>query len=291
MSAMFSKSWDLRRLPGPFGIRVEGIDLALDSSEPAMVELVHLLYAHKVVIIPGQVLDDAHYVRFGRFWGRPIEFFVDSHRDKSHPELIRVSNAPSVPIEHRDGAVQWHSDSSYDEIPASVTMLYCVEAPDVGGETMFSDTAAAYDALPAETQERIRHARALHRMLGAPWIEGERCENMRGPDLGTWPHPLVLQHPVTGRLALYTSATAHHIEGWPVEEGREFIRQLRRHIVQSRFRLDYKLRPGDLMLWDNFSLVHSATPIEYSDERGKRRLLHRISTKGLPPVLPRPMGA
>jgi taurine dioxygenase len=275
----------LQRLAGPFGAYVEGIDIAPGLPEAAMRELAGLLYAHKVIVLPRQVLNDAQYARFGRLWGRPIEFFVDSHRHKTHPEVIRVSNATSVPIEFRDGAVQWHSDSSYDEIPASVTMLYCIEAPQSGGETMFSDTAAAYESLAPETQARIRHARALHQMLGAPWIEGECCEHMKGPDLGTWPHPLVMEHPVTGRLALYTSATAHHIEGWPVDEGREFIRQLRRHIVQPQFRLNYKLQPGDLMLWDNFSLVHSATPIEYSDEPGKRRVLHRISTKGLPTML------
>jgi taurine dioxygenase len=275
-------------LEGRFGVRIEGIDLNERDDEETLQLLSELLFVHKVVVLSGQQLEDARFVRFGHQWGRPINFFKEDHRGVVHPELIRVSNATTVPMEHRDGAVQWHNDSSYDEVPASITMLYCLQAPDQGGETLFADIVAAYDELPAATRDRIATASAWHTMLGAPAIEGEMIDKMIAPPWGRYLHPLAYPHPIVpGRTALYTSATAESIDGMDYEEGRELIRSLRRHSFGPRFQTSYKLRQGDLILWDNFSVAHSATPIEYSDEPGKFRLLQRISTKGAPSFLPR----
>jgi taurine dioxygenase len=95
-------------------------------------------------------------------------------------------------------------------------------------------------------------------------------------------HPLIMKHPVTGRKAVFTSGTACGIEGMDEREAIALIRMLREHVVSPEFRADYKVMPGDIVLWDNFSTVHCASPIEYSNEDGKRRLLYRISTKGVP---------
>lgn len=274
-------------LEGGIGVRIDGLDLTVQDDETTLRRLSDLLFAYKVVVLGGQRLDDAGFVRFGYHWGRPIDFFKDDHRGVVYRELIRVTNATTVPLEHRDGAVQWHNDSSYDEVPASITMLYCLEAPDQGGETLFADIVAACDALPPEVRARIETASAWHTMLGAPSIEGEMIEKMAAPPWGKYLHPLLYRHPVVpGRTALYTSATAQSIDGLNYAEGRELIRSLRRHSFAPQFQGRYKLRKGDLILWDNFSVAHSATPIEYSDEPGKFRLLQRISTKGMPRFLP-----
>ena len=89
-------------------------------------------------------------------------------------------------------------------------------------------------------------------------------------------------HPVTGRKGIFTSGTAYAIKGMDGAEATALIRELREHIVKPAFRTQYKACPGDIVLWDNFGSVHCASPIEYSDAEGKRRLLHRISTKGVP---------
>ena len=279
--------WRHEALPGRFGAFIHGLDLNETLDEMTIAAILGLLYTHKLLVIPAQTIDDDAYVAFGRQFGEPLTFFKEDHRGREHPELIRVTNATSVPVEHRDGAVQWHNDSSYEAVPASVTMLYCKEAPDAGGVTLFADIAAAFDALSADKRGSLRPLIALHTMLGAPWLEEERTDRMTPPPgMGSYPHPLVMVHPETGREALYPSATARTIEGWDQTDARATILALRRHIADAAFRQSYKMTPGDIMIWDNFAVAHSATPLEYSDAPGKRRVLERISTKGRPPIRP-----
>jgi taurine dioxygenase len=241
-----------------------------------------LLHERGVVVLKDQHLSDAGYDKFAYFWGRPLEFFLAQHRDDAFPAIIRINNDPATPSSMRDGAVHWHSDSSYEEEPAAVTMLYGKEAPDEGGITRFASTTAAYDALPAEMKRRLDGLIAFHELGKAPWIEGETQPDPDRPahEMPRQRHPLIMKHPVTGRKGIFTSGTACGIEGMDDGEAIALIRMLREHVVRSEFRLDYKVMPGDIVLWDNFSTVHCASPIEYSSEAGKRRLLYRISTKG-----------
>lgn len=271
------------RLEPAIGAVVTGIDLR-DVDEQVLRSLIALLHDRGVIVIREQHLSDAQYAAFGEHWGRPLEFFIASHRDNAFPTIIRIDNDPATPPPMRDGAVHWHSDSSYEEEPAAVTMLYGREAPDEGGITHFANTVAAHAALPEDVQARIDGLVAVHGLGKAPWIEGETPPDPDRParDLPDQRHPLVMAHPVTGRKGIFASGTAYAVEGLPAEEGTALIRFLRAHVVQPQFRASYKVMPGDLLLWDNFGTVHTASPIEYSDAPGKRRRLQRISTKGMP---------
>ena len=266
------------------GSVVQDIDLSRDMSEATMRAIVDLLFERGVVVIPGQTLAPADYVRFAGFFGRPLEFYIPEHRDADYPEIIHINNDPATPPMMRDGAVHWHSDSSYEDVPGAVTMLFGKEVPDEGGETHFASTAAAYDALPEAMKLRIADLVALHQVGRAPWIEGETQPDPDRPQRRTDSpeHPLVMVHPVTGRKGIFTSGTAYAINGMDQAEATALIRELREHVVKPEFRLTYKVQVGDIVLWDNFGTVHCASPIDYSAEDGKRRLLHRISTKGVP---------
>lgn len=272
------------RLPGPFGVAVEGVDLAQDKSDATMRELITLLHEHQILAVRGQKLENSDYVRFGRQWGQPIDFHLADHKRPDHPEMIRIGNAASTPERYRDGAMHWHADSTYEEIPASITMLYGVEAPNVGGDTWIASAALAYDALDDEMKQRIDGMIALHCLGGSPELPGEKIPFFPESTAqhGVQKHPLVMRHPVTGRKAIFTSGTAFGAEGLGRDEGRALIDQLRRHITQKQFTTSYKVEAGDVFVWDNFQVLHTATPIEYSDDDGKRRLLYRISTKGVP---------
>ena len=277
-------------LAAAIGSIVSDIDLAHDRSAATMRRIVELLFHRGVVVIPGQSLDDAAYVDFAAHFGRPLEFFIPEHRNAAHPEIITINNDPATPAMMRDGAVHWHSDSSYEAEPGCVTMLYGKEAPYEGGVTHFASTTAAYDALPGELKEQIDGLTAVHELGRAPWIEGETQPDPNRPPRKTDSprHPLVMVHPVTGRKGIFTSGTAYAIDGMDPDEATGLIRFLREHITRSEFRTTWKVGPGDIVLWDNFGTVHCASPIEYSSEPGKRRLLYRISTKGVPPGLAAP---
>jgi len=286
--------FETRPMAGPFGAEIHGLDLqdvvSLDLARALLAEL----HRFKVLIFPGQQIDEDAYLRFGCLWGDPIHFFRPDMRLSSSPLIIKVANEARTPHAERDRTVQWHCDGSYEETPASITMLLCKESPLVGGETLFADLQAAHDALPAELRDMIGSLSVWHRLQGAPPMPEERGMEPLPPPTsadGTlsdealpprFLFPLVNVHPLTGRRALYLSGTANRVEGWDEELSQDFILALRKHAVQARFRQQIKAEVGDLMIWDNFAVQHSATPIEYSDEDGKRRLLHRISVRGLP---------
>ncbi len=284
----------IARLPGPFGVEVRDIDLVQASDDPQQVrQLLELLFEHRIVVVRAQQLSKAQYARFGYHWGRPLPFFIESHRDPEQPELIKVSNATSIPPSQRGGAAHWHTDSSYETVPASVTMLYCIESPQQGGETLFADMAAAYDALPSATRERIDGLQVRHTLKGGQALAmvGEKLgaagydDEVRRQREKEMPlHPLVRVHPVSGRKALYAvSGTAFGIDGMAPEAALALLTELKAHAVQPQFvQAQCKAHVGDVLLWDNYATLHSATPLEYSDEDGKRRLLYRISTTGLP---------
>ena len=271
-------------MPGAFGAIAENIDLAFPQSDAAMRALIAALHEHQILAIRGQKLSDAQYCAFGHYWGRPLLFHNPSHRKDDFPELIRINNSASTPERYRDGAKFWHQDSTYEEVPASITMLYGVETPDHGGETLIASAALAYEALDDAMKAQVENLVGLHCLGGSPALPGERIPF--NPETtakhGIVRHPLVMRHPVTGRKALFLSGSAYGFEGMETEEGRALVHQLRAHCTQPQFVNSYKVEAGDILLWDNFQVLHSATPTEYSDEPGKRRLLYRISTKGVP---------
>lgn len=275
---------NVEHLSPAIGSVVRDLDLSADMSDATMRELVALLFDRGVVVVPNQSLRDAEYVRFASFFGKPLEFFIPEHRNANHPEIIHINNDPATPPENRDGAVHWHSDSSYEAIPGAVTMLFGKEAPLAGGETHFASTSAAYAGLSGEMQRKLDGLIACHELGRAPWIDGETVPDPnRAPRKTDAPeHPLVMTHPITGRKGIFTSGTAYAIKGMDDAEATDLIRRLREHIVRPEYRVSYKVQAGDIVLWDNFGTVHCATPIEYSNEDGKRRLLYRISTKGMP---------
>jgi taurine dioxygenase len=267
-------------MQGPFGAFVDDFDIAL--LDEAADELATALYEHKVLVVRDQHLDDENYARFGRTFGEPIMFFAADHRDRENPEIIWVTNSARTPAALRDGARHWHSDSSYEAVPAFITMLYALEVPASGNDTLFADTAAAYEALSTEVKARIDDLRVIHDPRGGrvPLLEGEVRGDSTSSTLPVVEHPLVIRHPVTGRRALFGfSGTAIGIVDWEDDEALTLLLSLKEHAVQERFRQHARAESDSILIWDNFSVVHSATPTSYSDEPGHRRRLKRISTR------------
>jgi taurine dioxygenase len=270
-------------MPGHFGACIEDVDVrAID--QPMAAALGRALYRHRILLIPDQQANNDEYVRFGRWWGEPISFFSPGDRHAEHPELIRVTNSPRTPEPLRDGAMHWHSDSSYEAVPASVTMLYAQAAPAGGNDTLFADTIAAYAALDSELQHRIEGLEVVHDPKGGRVdFAGEVRGDSSATTLPCVQHPLVRSHPVTGERGLFGfSGTAVGIVGMEETGAIELLLELKRHALQSQFQQRARAITGSILLWDNYAVVHSATPTHYSDREGERRLLYRISTRGIP---------
>ncbi|MER6067851.1 TauD/TfdA dioxygenase family protein [Streptomyces sp. NPDC001852] len=277
---------EITRTSGPLGATVDGFDLT-SPSRPELNRLADALYEHRVLTLrdPGGTTPE-QFARFGHEWGDPImPATVSRHRHPQFQEIIRMTNSPATPPESRDGAMHWHSDSIYEATPASVTILYGVEVPRVGNETLFADCVAAYDALSGDMKRCIDSLRVQHDPDGAGKVdfEGEvhgAGSTKPGPVVT---HPLALRHPVTGRISLFAfSSTAVGIVGWEEKEAIDLLIELKRHVLRDEFRYAARAEEGAILMWDNYSVIHSATRTVYSDAPGERRVIHRISTKGIP---------
>jgi taurine dioxygenase len=269
------------------GAQILGLDLgrALDADSFAQVQLA--FHRFKLLRFPRQHLNEPQQIAFSRRFGELQVHVLDQFRHPQHPEIYVLSNVDATTGRtigrHPDkGTLTWHSDLSFQRRPALATILYGIETPSAGGETQFADMAAAYDALSEPMKQRIAGLRAIHdldqsrrRMGEAPMTAVQRAQT---PPVD---HPLVRTHPDTGRKLLYLSRHVSHIDGLPADESEALIEALMAHATQPRFVFSYRWQQGDLLMWDNRSTNHRATPYDTSAER---RVIHRTVVLGDVPV-------
>ena len=278
----------------PLGADVRGVDLSGSLDAALMKDLADALYEYRVLIIRNQSLNQNAYLTFGRWWGTPIPHVLDHMRMPGYPELLAVGNTEEKDRkpEIRNGAALWHTDQSYEAIPASATMLYSILAPRIGGQTRFVNMVAAYDALDEDTKTQIEDLEVAHLYGAGRLLDDEVMANPLKTDdqvsrIPTCHHPLVLRHPVTGRKALYaTGQSSFAIRGMKDAEAVELLWRLKMHAIQDRFVYAHRYEVGDITIFDTLSTMHAATPIDVADpaEEETRRLLWRISVRGLPKV-------
>lgn len=282
--------YSTRPLDGDFGAEVTGIDLAGEVGPGVLEGLRRLFHERQLMVIREQEITPQRFLSFARAFGAPQLHILAHLRHREVPEILPLSNIfeDGKPIGVYDGAAFWHQDMAFEEVPSNVTIVHALEVPDEGGETLFADMWAAYEALDADTRALIEGRRARHRYGNrADEDYRTRTKAMELTEEGQKRvrdvfHPLVLSHPVTGRKGLYgVASTSRGIEGMEDAEARALLDRLAEHAGQDRFVHAHSYRPGDIVLWDNFSLMHRATLIERASGPGTRRYMHRISTKDL----------
>ena len=274
----------IEALNGNFGKVVRDVDITkLDSK--GLRELLTNLYANRFLVLKTNGLSKDEYRNFARRIGEPIPL----SRDADFPEIAHISNLETSTAKSRLGAAHWHTDQSFRNTVSSVTMLYSVKAPTSGGETKFCDMAAAYEALPESSKTAIDDLVVEHRhgiSVSAP-----KGDHKPLPPPGWDPdytvfHPLVRQHPETGQKTLYAvTGTAQGIQGMAQSDARTLLSSLTAHVLQSQFTTSYRHRLRDIVMWDNPTVMHSATPIDQATEQSDARLLWRISLRGSPSLL------
>ena len=268
------------------GADVDGIDLSQSLSDETFNAVRDALHSHHVLAIRGQQLDAESLLGFSRRFGPPEPHVLDQFHHPSYSDILVLSNVKKdgKPVGLADGGTYWHSDYSYLDIPARATLLYSVEVPKIGGDTLFADQEQAYEDLPDAMKRRIAGLVTLN-IYGnrddldqasrtSAFAPTREQREKRGAFLIR--HPLVRRHPYTGRKALYAvSGTSFAIEGMPDDEGIALLRELAAHSTQPKYQYRMRYGVGDVVVWDNASVLHSAT----LTDPAYPRTLFRVTTK------------
>ena len=258
----------LRPLSPGFGLEASGIDLSERLSDEAFVEIEDAFFDGQVLSIPHQRLTPAEFVAFARRFGPPEPHVIDQFHHPDDRNILILSNVviDGEPQGLADAGTYFHTDYSYLDVPARATMLYSIEVPESGGDTLFANQYAAYDSLPAAMKRKIEPLVAVHHYGNRHVSEGEArtaASTLTDDQKAKMPlitHPLVRRHPVTGRKALYAvSGSSYGIVGMPHDEAVALLDELTAHATQDKYVLRYSYGVGDVVIWDNASLLHSAT--------------------------------
>lgn len=274
---------EFRKLSDGFGVEVEGVDLN-SLNENSFQEIRNAFYEHQVLVARSQKLTAAQFLNFARRLGPPEPHVIDQFHHPEHADILILSNVAKdgEPTGLADAGTYFHTDYSYLEIPARATMLYSIQVPKKGGDTLFANQYAAYEDLSAELKNKIKGLVALHHYGNRDDLDqGSRTVasvlSQEQERKVTWVrHRVARPHPVTGRTALYSvSGSSFGIEGMPRDEAVVLLDELKRHSTQEKYQLRLKYGVGDVVIWDNASLLHSATLTDPQDPR----TLWRITVK------------
>lgn len=278
MATTRARELDVRPLAGALGAEISGVDLAADLDDGTVAAIRAAWLEHKVVFFRDQHLDGDQFLAFARTIGEPDRYPFVPGID-GYPEIIAVLKLPE---ERTNFGGIWHSDTTYLDEPPMATLLLAREVPPAGGDTMFADQYAAYEALSPAMQELLAPLRAVNSSALAD-VSRTREDRIREhapiDELPVYEavHPVVRTHPETGRKALYVNvAHTARFEGMTDEESRPLLQFLFQHQVRPEFTCRFRWAVGSLALWDNRCVQHN--PV--NDYHGYKRLLHRITLKG-----------
>ena len=259
-----------------FGIEAAGVDFSQPLADAAFSELEQAFYTHQVLAIRGQHLSAAQFLAFARRFGPPQPHVIDQFHHPDDPNILVLSNVKQGgrPTGLQDAGSYFHTDYSYLAVPARATTLYSQVVPKVGGDTLFANQQAAYDDLPETMKQQIYPLLAIHHYGNRKDVdEASRTAASVLSDAQKAKMPLITHriarpHPVTGRKALYAvSGSSFGIVGMPQDEARDLLDQLAAHSTQRKYQLRFSYGIGDIVVWDNAALLHSATLIDPADAR------------------------
>ena len=267
----------IERLSPHIGATIEGIELSSAMNEDLVTKIRAALLEHMVIIFRQQDLSPAELVGIAKRFGA-LSIYPFVRGMDAHPEIVEV-------VKHAHEKVNfgglWHSDTTYLEEPPLGSLLYAKEIPPVGGDTLFANVAAAYDALSEGLKATLLNLRAVNSAENpdAAKTRVPRIES-RGQTSNistTAVHPVVRTHPETGRKALYVNG-GHTVsfEGMTAEESAPLLNYI--YTVQQRpeFSCRHRWQAGDLAFWDNRAAQHNAL----NDYHGHRRVMWRVTLAG-----------
>jgi taurine dioxygenase len=277
----------IRNLDGPLGAEVAGVDVSKPLPQ-ADIDAIETTWRERLVVVfHDQSLNDPQLIDFSKNFGEldppgPNPFGQPFLKD--HPELNVISNVveDGKPIGNLgDGEAVWHADMTYVDVPPKAAMLHALEVPppEAGGNTHFANMFAAYEALPADLKQAAEGKIAIHDasrnsagMLRKGYQEVTDVRQTVGAR-----HPLVRTDPKTGRKALFLGRRpSAYVVGLSVAESDALLDALWAHATQPRFAMCHEWKVGDLLMWNNLSVLHRRDPFDPKT----RRVMHRSQIKG-----------
>jgi len=279
---------------GALGAEISGVEVREIGNPDVVRELRRALAEFSVLFLRDQDLNVSELADFAELFGvlgtSPLAGTPPA-REARVGQLVREAN---VPGDVRNNGDRWHMDRAQEEKPPKGFVLYCEEAPAYGGDTLFASLTRAFAALPPQMQKRCAALTGVHSMIGvldvdgtagpdrqsidetprkAEWISAEMREYVRKEGK----HPLVCRHPDTGQPYLFVSgAYMRRIKELPLEEGRELVDRLNRHVVRPEFTCRFRWRKGSLAVLDNRVTQHYAV----NDYAGFARRMRRVELEG-----------
>jgi taurine dioxygenase len=272
----------VRRLAGNIGAEITGVDTGVPLSDDTVAQIRQALLDHKVIFLRGQSLDYARQVAFAERLG-PLTL--------GHPTLSSPPDKPFLEeIDSRKGtrANHWHTDVTFVDRPPAFTLLHAVVIPPVGGDTLWANTATAYESLPGELRDladrlRIVHTNDYDYAAVAYREERDEVQAMREQFVSTvyeTEHPAVRIHPETEERSLLLGGFARSVAGFAPQASRDLIRLLQEYVTRPEHTVRWQWRVDDLAIWDNQATQHYAI-FDYGREH---RRGERVTVAGPVPV-------
>ncbi|MEQ8195594.1 MAG: TauD/TfdA family dioxygenase, partial [Rhodospirillales bacterium] len=267
------------------GAEIRGLDLSRPFGDDIRDAILAALVEHHVLAFRDQDLSGERQMAMTMRFGTPERHIFHDAQGHDTPQVHVIANVDEAgnPIKRTYGSFHWHTDKSYHAIPSFATFLHARELPPEGGATEFANMHLAYETLDDDMKKRIEGLRAIHsweanrRNTGSkPATEEEK--KLRPPVV----HPLVRTHPDSGRKSLYIGIHTDCIEGMDRDEGVALLKRLYDHATQRRFVYAHTWQLGDLVVWDNRSLLHRV--LSNYDMSKYRRVMHRSVVIGTAPA-------
>lgn len=281
----------VERLGETFVARIDGVDISKPLDAETLNEIDRAWLENRVLSFPDQHLTESQLLDFSRHFGPLEKHVLSDYHNPAYPEILMLKtvNDAGAPKGLADAGSYWHSDVSYKAKPSRASALYAIEVPERGGDTLFCDMVAAYDALSDRMKARLDGLEAEHDyeyrtrlQVSSVGIRKELSEEQKR-ETPTVVHPVVRTQPETGLKALFINpGFTVRILGLPDWESEALKQELFDHCLQDRFCYRYRWHTGDLLAWDNAVTMHCATVTELPP--GSRRTMWRTIISGDRPV-------
>lgn len=278
---MSHSNLQVTRVSGHLGAEIAGVSLSDPLNDEIIAEIRQALLDHLVIFFRDQELTPDQQIAFARRFG-PLEEHDFVKGMTEHPEIIRVVKEADETTMNFGGA--WHSDVTHQENPALGSVLYAIDVPSFGGDTLFASQYAAYDELSVGMKNMLEGMTAIHTARGPFAPDGRSKDNWKNMRVEAsekayeeTEHPVIRTHPETGRKLLFVNRTfTVRFKDMTERESAPLLNYLFEHASQEKFTCRFRWTRHSVAFWDNRAVLHYAL----NDYSGARREMHRVAISG-----------